>query len=65
MAELLPYIGEKLGEGTVLLIILWWLSWRIKKVESVVEAKLSNGIGSRLTKIEVCVARIEGKLEDK
>lgn len=72
MQDLLPILGDKITDGVVLILILWWmsnritfLSDRIDIVDATVDRKLNNGIGSRLLEIEKSVARIEGKMEEK
>ena len=63
MSDILPMLGEKVTEGVVLLMVLWWLSKEITEVKSTISSKIDNGITSRLNSIEQDVAWLKGKAE--
>ncbi len=56
--SILASLGTQLG---TLIAIVWWLSKRIDKLEAKFEARLNNGINSRITNIDERLSRMEGK----
>jgi hypothetical protein len=46
--------------GTVLTAI-WWLSKRIDKLEAKFEARLNNGLNSRITDLDERLSHMEGR----
>lgn len=46
--------------GTIMAAV-WWLSKRIDKLESKFEARLNNGISSRVNDIDERLSRMEGR----
>ena len=56
--SILASLGTQLG---TLIAIVWWLSKRIDKLEAKFEARLNNGINSRITNIDERLSRMEGQ----
>ena len=46
--------------GTVMAAI-WWLSKRMDKLEAKFDAKLNNGLSSRITDLDERLSRMEGR----
>lgn len=62
LLKLLVNLSTELG---TVLVAIWWLTRRMDRLEEKFDAKLNNGIGGRINRVEEKVNRIEGVLSVK
>jgi hypothetical protein len=56
--SILASLGTQIG---TLIAIVWWLSKRIDKLEAKFDARLNNGINSRIINLDERLSHMEGR----